>query len=38
MAGFCKFEIGQTVSHTDIIGEFQCGNMGECVGQKQQTL
>ncbi len=28
MSSFCKFEIGQTVTHSDIIAEFQCGNMG----------
>ena len=28
MSKFCKFEIGQTVTHADIISEFQCGNMG----------
>lgn len=28
MSDFCKFEIGQTVTHADIITEFQCGNMG----------
>ena len=25
---FCKFKIGQTVTHSDIIVEFQCGNQG----------
>ena len=28
MSSFCDFEIGQTVTHADIIAEFQCGNMG----------
>jgi 5-methylcytosine-specific restriction protein A len=28
MSSFCKFKIGQTVKHSDIIAEFQCGNMG----------
>lgn len=25
---FCKFEIGQTVTHNELIAEFKCGNMG----------
>jgi 5-methylcytosine-specific restriction protein A len=28
MSSFCKFKIGQLVTHSDIIAEFQCGNMG----------
>ena len=28
MSNFCKFQIGQTVTHADIIAEFKCGNMG----------
>ena len=28
MNGFCKFEIGQTVTHEDLVDEFHCGNMG----------
>lgn len=28
MSNFCKFKIGQRVTHSDIIAEFQCGNMG----------
>lgn len=36
MRSFCKFKIGQIVTHSDIIAEFKCGNMGgECAGQKQ---
>ena len=35
MSSFCKFKIGQVVTHSDIIAEFKCGNMGECAGQKQ---
>ncbi len=28
MRSFCKFKIGQIVTHSDIIAEFKCGNMG----------
>lgn len=28
MSSLSKFKIGQTVTHADIIAEFQCGNMG----------
>lgn len=28
MSSFCKFKIGQVVTHSDIIAEFKCGNMG----------
>ncbi|BFH11514.1 HNH endonuclease [Paenibacillus melissococcoides] len=28
MSYTCKFEVEQTVTHADIIAEFQCGNMG----------
>ena len=28
MSSFCKFKIGQIVSHSDIIAEFKCRNMG----------
>lgn len=28
MSFFCKFKIGQVVTHGDIIDEFKCGNMG----------
>jgi len=28
MSSFCKFEIGQTVTNSEIIAEFRCGNMG----------
>ncbi|NCB75041.1 MAG: HNH endonuclease [Clostridia bacterium] len=28
MSGFCKFEVGQTVTHNNFVKEFHCGNMG----------
>ncbi|NSL52794.1 HNH endonuclease [Calidifontibacillus erzurumensis] len=28
MSSFCKFKIGQTVTNSEIIAEFKCGNMG----------
>lgn len=28
MSTSCKFKIGQTVTHAELINEFRCGNMG----------